>query len=251
MKKAFDLIVRRTGKAIGDFKMIEGGDKVAVGISGGKDSLTLYLALRELQRKAKEKYKIVPVYLSMNNEPPKKDLSDFFENLGEKLTWFKSDIEITVKKMMAENPKEDMPCRLCSRFRRAVLYERIKEIGCNKLALGHHMDDMVETFVMNMFFAGKISGMPAVAQSEKHPILLIRPMCYIQEELIIEFVNSGEIKFPTDTTCELLGDKISMRDKVKELINELKKKDKRVLHNAFTALKKYNFFHDYSKGVKD
>ncbi len=251
MKKAFDLIVRRTGKAIGDFKMIEGGDKVAVGISGGKDSLTLYLALRELQRKAKNKYEIVPVYLSMNNNPPQKDLLEFFENLGEKLVWFKSDIEITVKKMMAENPKEDMPCRLCSRFRRAVLYERIREIGCNKLALGHHMDDMVETFIMNLFFAGKISGMPAVAQSENHPILLIRPMCYIQEDLIVEFVNTTEIEFPEDYACELLGDKISMRDKVKELINELKKKDKRVLHNAFTALKKHNFFHNQSKGEKD
>ncbi len=251
MKKAFDLIVRRTGKAIGDFKMIEGGDKVAVGISGGKDSLTLYLALRELQRKAKDKYEIVPVYLSMNNNPPQKDLLGFFENLGEKLVWFKSDIEITVKKMMAENPKEDMPCRLCSRFRRAVLYERIREIGCNKLALGHHMDDMVETFIMNLFFAGKISGMPAVAQSENHPILLIRPMCYIQEDLIVEFVNTTEIEFPEDYACELLGDKISMRDKVKELINELKKKDKRVLHNAFTALKKHNFFHNQSKGEKD
>ncbi len=251
MKKAFDLIVRRTGKAIGDFKMIEGGDKVAVGISGGKDSLTLYLALRELQRKAKDKYEIVPVYLSMNNNPPQKDLLEFFENLGEKLVWFKSDIEITVRKMMAENPKEDMPCRLCSRFRRAVLYERIREIGCNKLALGHHMDDMVETFIMNLFFAGKISGMPAVAQSENHPILLIRPMCYIQEDLIVEFVNTTEIEFPEDYACELLGDKISMRDKVKELINELKKKDKRVLHNAFTALKKHNFFHNQSKGEKD
>ena len=247
MKKAFDLIVRRTGKAIGDFKMIEGGDKVAVGISGGKDSLTLYLALRELQRKAKDKYEIVPVQLSMNDNPPPKDLLEFFENLGEKLVWFKSDIEITVKKMMAENPKEDMPCRLCSRFRRAILYERIKEIGCNKLALGHHMDDIVETFIMNLFFAGKISGMPAVAQSENHPILLIRPMCYIQESLIIEFVNTSGIKLPKDSECELLGDRISMRTKVKELIEELKKKDKRVLHNAFTALKKYNFFHDFSR----
>ncbi len=250
MKKAFDLIVRRTGKAIGDFKMIEGGDKVAVGISGGKDSLTLYLALRELQRKAKDKYQIVPVMLSMNESPPQKDLLEFFENLGEKLVWFKSDIEITVKKMMAENPKEDMPCRLCSRFRRAILYERIKEIGCNKLALGHHMDDMVETFIMNLFFAGKISGMPAVAQSENHPILLIRPMCYIQESLIIEFVNTTRIKLPKDNECELLGDRISMRTKVKELIEELKKKDKRVLHNAFTALKKHNFFHDFSKPVE-
>ena len=250
MKKAFDLIVKRTGKAIGDFKMIEGGDRVAVGISGGKDSLTLYLALRELQRKAKDKYEIIPVYLSMNNNPPHKELLEFFEKLGEKLTWFKSDIEITVRKMMAENPKEDMPCRLCSRFRRAVLYERIREIGCNKLALGHHMDDMVETFVMNMFFAGKISGMPAVAQSENHPILLIRPMCYIQEDLIVEFVNTTEIEFPPDYACELLGDKISMRDKVKELIGELKEKDRRVLHNAFTALKKHNFFHKHSKGTE-
>ncbi len=246
MKKAFDLIVRRTGKAIGDFNMIEGGDKVAVGISGGKDSLTLFLAMKELQRKAKDKYEIVPVYLSMNNEPPEKDLTEFFESIGEKLLWFKSDIEKTVRKMMAVNPKEDMPCRLCSRFRRAILYERIKEIGCNKLALGHHMDDMVETFIMNLFFSGKISGMPAVAKSERHPLLLIRPMCYIQEELIVEFVETGGLKFPEDKTCELLGEKISMRQKVKELIDELKKKDKRVLHNAFTALKKYNFFHDCS-----
>jgi len=241
MKSAFQLIVKRTGKAIGDFDMIQGGDKVAVGISGGKDSLTLFLVLQALQRRAKEKYEIVPVLLSVNSQPPAKDLFAFFENIECELKWFPSNILESVSRMNEERPGES-PCRLCSRFRRAVLYERIKSIGCNKLALGHHMDDMVETYLLNMFFAGKISGMPAAAKALSHNILLIRPMAYIRENLIIEFVENTHIAFPKDETCPLLPDGLSTRTLIREWLAELRKHDERVMDNAFAALKKANFF---------
>lgn len=241
MKSAFQLIVKRTGKAIGDFDMIRGGDKIAVGISGGKDSLTLFLALQALQRRAKEKYEIVPVFLSVDHQPPAPDLFSFFENIGYELQWFKSDIFASVSRMNEERPGES-PCRLCSRFRRAVLYERIKTIGCNKLALGHHMDDMVETYLLNMFFAGKTSGMPPAAKALNHDILLIRPMAYIREKLIIEFLENSHIVFPKDETCPLLPDGVSTRTLIREWLAGLRQHDDRVMDNAFAALKKANFF---------
>ncbi|NOZ13964.1 MAG: hypothetical protein GXO69_10025 [Acidobacteria bacterium] len=241
MKSAFQLIVKRTGKAIGDFRMIRGGDKVAIGISGGKDSLTLFLAMQVLQRRAKEKYEIVPVFLSVDNQPPAEELFDFFRKAGTELTWFTSNIYASVKKMNEERPGES-PCRLCSRFRRAVLYERIKSIGCNKLALGHHMDDMVETYLLNLFFAGKISGMPPAAKSLNHNILLIRPMAYIREKLILEFIQNTNIKLPKDKACALLPDGISTRTRIRDWLTELRRYDERIMDNAFAALKKANFF---------
>lgn len=241
MKSAFQLIVKRTGKAIGDFDMIRGGDKVAVGISGGKDSLTLFLALQTLQRRAREKYEIVPVLLSVNDQPPAPALFSFFENIGSELRWFPSNIYESVVRMNEERPGES-PCRLCSRFRRAALYERIKTLGCNKLALGHHMDDMVETYLLNMFFAGKISGMPPAAKALNHDILLIRPMAYIRETLILEFLKNTHIVFPKDESCPLLPDGLSTRTVIREWLGELRKHDERVMNNAFASLKKANFF---------
>ncbi len=241
MKSAFQLIVKRTGKAIGDFNMIGGGDRVAVGISGGKDSLTLFLALRELQRRAKDKYEIVPVFLSVDDNPPASDLFSFFERIETELTWFPSNIYKTVSRMNEERPGES-PCRLCSRFRRAILYEQIKTIGCNKLALGHHMDDMVETYLLNLFFAGKNAGMPPAAKALSHNILLIRPMAYIRETLILEFIRNSHIIFPKDKACALLPDGISTRSLIRNWLAELRAHDERVMDNAFAALKKANFF---------
>ncbi len=241
MKSAFQLIVKRTGKAIGDFGMIQGGDKVAVGISGGKDSLTLFLALQALQRRAKEKYEIVPVLLSVDNQPPASDLFAFFENIGSELQWFPSNIYKSVSRMNEERPGES-PCRLCSRFRRAILYERIKTIGCNKLALGHHMDDMVETYLLNLFFAGKTSGMPPAAKALNHNILLIRPMAYIRESLILEFITNTHISLPKEEACPLLPDGISTRTVIRNWLTQLRKHDERIMDNAFAALKKANFF---------
>ncbi len=243
MKSAFDLIVKRAGKAIGDFDMIRGGDRVAVGISGGKDSLTLWLALQELQRRAKDKYEIIPVYLSITDQPPRPSLFDFFEQTGVQLHWFSSDIFRSVENMIKERPGES-PCRLCSRFRRAVLYERIKTLDCNVLALGHHQDDIVETFALNMFYAGKIAGMPPAAKAKDHDILLVRPLSYVRENLIIEFSNESPIPFPDDKCCILLPDCTSTRQVIKEWIGELRKRDERVMDNAFAALKKADFFRE-------
>jgi len=243
VKSPFQLIVKRAGKAIGDYHMIRGGDRVAVGISGGKDSLTLIMTLKELQRRAKEKYDVVPVYLSITDQPPREPLMDFFDQLGMTLHWFPSDIFQSVDAMIRERPGES-PCRLCSRFRRAVLYERIKTLGCNKLALGHHLDDVIETYLMNLFFAGKISTMPPAAKAQSHDILLIRPLIYVREKLIIEFAADSPIPFPQDKCCILLPDCMSMRQVTKEWIAELRKRDERIMDNAFAALKKHDFFRE-------
>jgi len=241
MKSAFELIVKRAGKAIGDFDMIRGGDRVAIGISGGKDSLTLILTMKELQRRAKDKYEIIPVYLSITDQPPRETLFGFFEQLGMELKWFPSDIFRSVDNMIRERPGES-PCRLCSRFRRAVLYERIKTLDCNVLALGHHLDDVIETYLLNLFFAGKISTMPPAAKAESHDILLVRPLVYVKEELILEFAAESPIPFPEDKCCLLLPDCMSMRQVVKEWIGDLRKRDERVVDNAFAAIKKADFF---------
>ncbi len=241
MKNAFDLIVKRTGKAVCDFSMIEGGDRVAVGISGGKDSLTLYLVLKELLRKAKNKFEIIPVYLSITENPPRKELQDFFKEAGTELQWFSSHIFQSVEAMIGERPKES-PCRICSRFRRARLYDCIKSINCNKLALGHHLDDIVETVVLNMFFAGKADGMPPAVKAQNHDILLIRPMVYVRERLIVDFQKDSPIPFPDDSCCVLLPDCTSTRQIVKEWIADLESKNPKVIENAFAAIKKANYF---------
>jgi len=241
MKTSFDLIVKRSGKAICDFNMIEGGDRVAVGISGGKDSLTLFLVLQNLLKKAKNKFEIVPVYLSITENPPRDELLEFFKEAGTELKWFSSHIFQSVDKMTQERPGES-PCRICSRFRRARLYECIKSINCNKLALGHHMDDIIETFMLNVFFAGKPEGMPPAVKAQNHDILLIRPMVYVREKLILDFKKNSLIPFPDDSCCVLLPDCTSMRQVVKEWVGELEAKNDKVISNAFAAIRKGNYF---------
>lgn len=240
-KTTFDLIVKRTGKGICDFNMIEGGDRVAVGISGGKDSLTLYLVLKELLKNAKNKFEIIPVYLSITENPPRKELQEFFKEAGTELQWFSSTIFKAVDLMTQERPGES-PCRICSRFRRARLYECIKTINCNKLALGHHMDDIIETFVLNVFFAGKPEGMPPAAKAQNHDILLIRPMVYVREKLIIDFQKNSPIPFPDDSCCILLPDCTSMRQTVKEWVADLEAKNDKIIGNVFAAIRKGNYF---------
>lgn len=207
-------------KAIKEFRLIEEGDRIGVGVSGGKDSLLLCKLLQELQRHGQVKFEIE--YLAMNpgylpaNETA---LKENCQHLGIPITYFDSGIFEVVDKISNE-----YPCYLCAKMRRGTLYAKAQELGCNKLALGHHFDDVIETQLMNIFYAGMTQTMMPRLKSDNYEGLeLIRPLYYVREHDIKQFTkNTGLV--PMNCGCVVAAKKTSSkRREMKELIAELKK----------------------------
>ncbi|HAS79494.1 MAG TPA: tRNA 2-thiocytidine(32) synthetase TtcA, partial [Fusobacteriaceae bacterium] len=168
-------IWRKFVKAIKDFELIEDGDKIAIGVSGGKDSLLLCKLFQELAKDRTKNFEIK--FISMNPGFESIDIEQFEKNLEEleiPCEIFDANVwEVAFR----ENPEN--PCFLCAKMRRGVLYKKVEELGCNKLALGHHFDDVIETTMINMFYAGTIKTMIPKIKSTSGKISLIRPMVYI------------------------------------------------------------------------
>ncbi|MFK4785595.1 ATP-binding protein [Fusobacterium sp. MFO224] len=237
-------IWRKFIKAIRDFNLIEDGDKIAVGVSGGKDSLILCKLFQELKRDKSKKFEVV--FISMNPGFSEEDLFSFKQNLislNIPCEIFDSNVwEVAFK----EDPQN--PCFLCAKMRRGVLYNKVEELGCNKLALGHHFDDIVETCLINMFYAGTIKTMIPKVTSTSGKLTVIRPMAYIKEKDIISFMNRNEIK-PMGCGCSVeAGEKDSKRREIKELLNTLEKKNPNIKQSIFNSLKNINI--DYVMGYK-
>ena len=216
--------------AIYDYQMINPGDHVLVGLSGGKDSSMLLKLLSRKKILTTNDFKLSAVFVKMgfkNDDEISEYLRDFSENIGVK--YF--EIEKSLEKIMASEKKQ--ACYLCSRTRRLSLFDLADEIGANVIAFGHHRDDFVQTFLMNLFFNGSLEAMKPVNPFFKGKYRIIRPMLYIRESSVkAEIENSGIKVF--DSGCSF--GKVSERAYIRSLIEEILKHDKTTKNNIFKAL---------------
>lgn len=241
IKKYRKEIWSRFVKAVSDYELIKENDKIMVCISGGKDSFLLAKCIQELQRHGKihfDAHYVVmnPGYNKINEEMILKNS----ELLNIPIEVFKSDIFEVV-----DNIAKESPCYMCARMRRGYLYNRAKELGCNKIALGHHFDDVIETTLLSMFYGSEIKTMmPKLHSDNFEGLELIRPMYLIKEQDILSWKNHNELTF-INCACKFtekmkIDDGASKRNEMKKLISDLRKVNKNVDHNIFKSLDNIN-----------
>ena len=222
IKKYRKEIYSRFVRSIKDFSLIEENDNICVCISGGKDSFILAKCLQELKRHSKYKFNLT--YLVMNPGYTEENL----EKIKENADYLNIPIIIKDSNIFEVIKNTDSPCYLCARMRRGCLYSMAKELGCNKIALGHHFDDVVETILLNQLYNGQFSGMLPILDSDNYPgMKLIRPLYYVHEKDIISWVKNSELEI-LDCACSVTKKNIGKRKEVKELVKELVK----MYHNA-------------------
>ena len=229
-------------KAVSDYKLIEENDNVMVCISGGKDSFLLAKCIQELQRHGNVKFNAHYVVMDPGyNEYNRNFILDNAKILNIPLEMFESDIFDVVA-----NVDSKSPCYLCARMRRGYLYNHAKELGCNKIALGHHFDDVIETTLLSMFYGAEIKTMMPKLHSDNYEgIDLIRPLYLVKEASIIAWKNYNELTFINCACrftegCSLINDGTSKRKEMKELIKNLRKINPSVDANIFKAMDNVN-----------
>ena len=243
IKKFRKPIWRRFTKAIREYELVKDGDKIAVCISGGKDSMLMAKLFQELSRHGKKNFEVV--FLVMNpgyNEINYQTIRDNARILNVPITVFESDIFNIVAS------EEQSPCYLCARMRRGYLYSKAKELGCNKIALGHHYDDVIETILMGMLYGAQVQTMmPKLHSTNFEGMELIRPLYLIREADIIHWANYNDLHFIQCACrftehCASCGgtEKGSKRAEIKELIHELAQKDPVIEYNIFRSVENVN-----------
>ncbi len=225
-------LCRLVGQAIGDFNMIEDGDKVMVCLSGGKDSYGLLDILLTLRERAPIHFDIVAVNLDQKQPGfPEHVLPEYLTKIGVPFHIENQDTYSIVKRVI---PEGKTTCSLCSRLRRGILYRVADELGATKIALGHHRDDILETFFLNMFFGAKLKGMPPKLQSDDGKHIVIRPLAYVKEEDMERFAEVRQ--FPI-IPCNLCGSQENLQRKhIKAMLREWEKKHPGRVENIFSAL---------------
>ncbi|MBV8260066.1 MAG: tRNA 2-thiocytidine(32) synthetase TtcA, partial [Paraburkholderia sp.] len=218
--KLFKRIVRQVGQAIGDYNMIENGDKVMVCLSGGKDSYALLDVLLRLRERAPIDFDIVAVNLDQKQPGfPEEVLPGYLKALGIPFHIEEQDTYSIVKRVI---PEGKTTCGLCSRLRRGILYRVADELGATKVALGHHRDDMLQTFFLNMFFGGKLKSMPPKLVSDDGRHMVIRPLAYVAEKDLVRW--AAHRQFPI-IPCTLCGSQENLqRRQVGEMLREWERK---------------------------
>jgi tRNA 2-thiocytidine biosynthesis protein TtcA len=217
--KTYKRIKRLMGKAILDFELIQEGDRICVGVSGGKDSWTLLHMLEVLRRRAPVKFEIVAVTIDAGYAGFRHPvITEHLEKCG-----FENHVEITDAYTMIEDKKRDGTsyCSFCARLRRGTLTTVAKNLSCNVIALGHHLDDFAETLLLNLFYSGSLSAM-APNYEEERGTRLIRPLVYVEEEDIINFTKTNQLPIVC-CACPVCGEIDQKRKRMKRLIQELSK----------------------------
>lgn len=219
-------------KAIEHYNMIEEGDKIAVGLSGGKDSITLLLALKNLQRFYPKKFEIIAVTVSPGfAEFDTATLEEMCKKIGVEYFIEKSDI----KEIVFDIRKEKNPCSLCANLRRGILNSIAIREGCNKIALGHNEEDVLETFFLNLLYTGKIHTFSPTSYMDRSKITLIRPLIYTQEKEIKRFIKKEQIE-TMSKCCPMDGS--SKREEMKELINGFREEIPQIKENLLGAIQR-------------
>lgn len=225
-------IIRETAHAIVDYNMIEDGDKVMVCLSGGKDSYTLLEVLRTLQTRAPIKFELLAVNLDQKQPGfPEHVLPEYLTRIGVPFHIENQDTYSIVKRVI---PEGKTTCSLCSRLRRGILYRVAEEFGCNKIALGHHRDDILATFFLNLFYAAKLKSMPPKLVSDNGKHTVIRPLAYVAESDIIKYAEIQD--FPI-IPCNLCGSQENLkRQEINRMIRTWEKESPKKVWNAYKAL---------------
>ena len=221
-------------KAVDDYNMIEDGDKIAVGLSGGKDSITLLMGLKALQRFYSKSFELIAVSINpgfdfFNSHLLKKTCEDIGVEYVEEKTH--------IKEIVFDIRQEKNPCSLCANLRRGILNSVAIREGCNKIALGHNEDDVLETFFLNLLYGGAINTFAPKSYMDRSGIILIRPLIYAPEKSIKAFVKKNNIEV-MQKCCPMDG--ISKREDMKNLIHTLQKDIPSVKTNVYGAIKRSN-----------
>jgi len=226
-------IAKKTTRAITDFDMIEDGDRIMVGLSGGKDSWALIQILDVLRQRAPIRFSIVAVNVDSGYEGYQHaELTRVCQERGWEL-----HIEHTTIGAVIDDKLDatDTPCSLCARLRRGVLYRLAEHVGATKIALGHHQDDFIETLLLNLFFAGALKAMPAKLVSDDGRHVVIRPLAYVSESEARAYTKEAGLPI-IGCCCPACGDLSLQRQRVKRLILDLEREHEGVKHSMLTAL---------------
>lgn len=223
-----------TRRAVDDYHMIQAGDKIAIGISGGKDSLTLLYALHGLKRFYPEPFEIhaVTVDLGFGNQ----DFSKI-QALCNELEVPYTIIKTEIADIIFEQRKESNPCSLCAKMRKGALNEAMKAVGCNKIAYAHHKDDIIETFLMSLIYEGRIHTFSPITYLDRMDVTVIRPLMYMKEVDVIGFVNKHELPV-AKSPCPVDG--YTKREYIKQLLARLNQENPGVKERMFTAIQNQN-----------
>jgi tRNA 2-thiocytidine biosynthesis protein TtcA len=225
-------LISATGKAIGDYNMVEDGDTVLVCMSGGKDSFTMLMMLLALQERAPITFKIIAMNLDQKQPGfPEHILPAYFEKLGVEYRIVEADTYSVVKEKI---PEGKTTCSLCSRLRRGIIYTTAKKLGATKIALGHHRDDIVETLFLNMFFGAKMKAMPPKLSTNDKQNIVIRPLAYCSEKDIAAYARG--MAFPI-IPCNLCGSQENLqRQNIKDMLQGWERLQPGRINNIFRAI---------------
>ena len=219
-------------RAVDDYNMIEEGEKIAIGVSGGKDSLALLTAMATLRRFYPKKFDIVAITLDLGY-----DTMDFspIKKLCEEINVEYHIIKTHIKEVVFDIRKEENPCSLCAKMRRGALNNAALELGCNKVALGHHNEDVTETFMLSLFYEGRLNTFAPVTYLDRRKVYLIRPLIYTPEALIKAYAKKAELPI-VENSCPADGN--TQRQEMKDLIGDLNKKYPGLKERIFGAVKR-------------
>ena len=226
------LLLSYTRRAVDDYSMIDDGDKIAVGVSAGKDSLALLCALSQLRRFYPKKFELIGITVDMGF-----DGMDFspIKNFCDELEVEYHVVPTQISKIIFDVRKESNPCSLCAKMRRGALHTAAKELGCNKVALGHHFDDVVETFMLNLFYEGRLGCFQPVTYLSRIDLHVIRPMIYMPEKDVRYFAN--KVSLPViSSPCP--ADKNTERENMKQLLASIEKENKGLRYRIFGAIQR-------------